>query len=97
MTRSNVAAGKIPPPHSPEAAFVRLRTLRSEIGKLDQQLDDPGRIARYRTEREYDGWKQRARYARDRFEAEAAQLAAWLDREAAAEVDRRDADNFWKE
>jgi hypothetical protein len=76
--RANLAQGKLVAPTSLLAAQIRLKKLKGEVTRIQNQLDDPKRILRYTDTGEYDLWKAAASHALAKFKQELVQLEEWI-------------------
>ena len=72
-------------PVSIKAARESKRRLLTEIARIEQQLQDPFRIAKFPTTAAFDSWKIRAQGAHRAFERELAYVDIWLEWQIAVE------------
>lgn len=71
---------KIESPVSVAAAKFRQGQLLAEAEKIEEQLEDFSRIARFGSELAYNAWRRSARKAAASFYEEARQLELWLQK-----------------
>lgn len=77
--RSTLRNGRIAPPRSFREASDRHRQLIHEIARIQAQLEDPTRVLRYPSTKEYDAWRDSAQHALKLFRIEATQLDEWQE------------------
>lgn len=85
--KTTLCNGRVPPAATADQARLTIEQLRHEATKIETQLEDLTRAVSFKTMREYDDWKARARGALRHVREEARAWEAWVEeREAVPPV-----------
>lgn len=77
--RANIHHGKIIEPKSLQWALNRYKQVTFEINKIEGQLADTSRLAKYKSKGEYAAWCNAAKHALKLFRTENNQLSVWIE------------------